>query len=303
MRNFLKRVRNPKTVLWYFFGRHFIKYIKDDESYIRFKWWFNMNYPLNLENPKTYNEKQNWLKLHDRKPEYTMMVDKYLVKDYVSSIIGDQYIIPTLGVWDDPDDIDFDKLPDQFVLKCNHNSGIGMIICKDKSKFNIENAKVELRKGLKDDYYNNNREWPYKNVSRKIIAETYMEDDTYHYLRDFKFFCFDGEVKALFIATDRNRGEHAVKFDFFDADFNHLPFTNGHPNAEITPIKPVCFDEMKQIVRKLSKGLSSSRIDLYEINGKVYFGEITLTHWGGFKLFEPKEWDLKFGEWVKLPQI
>lgn len=204
-------------------------------------------------------------------------------------------------MWDSPDQIDFSILPNQFVFKCNHNSGIGMVICKDKDSLDIDCVKSELQRGLDDNYYLNNREWPYKNVPRKIIAEAYMEDDEVHYLRDYKFFCFDGEVKALFIATDRHKGEHAVKFDFFDAEFNHLPFVNGHPNSETVLERPACFEEMKSIASQLSKGIPSCRIDLYLINGKVYFGEITLTHWGGFKPFEPKEWDYIFGEWIKLP--
>ncbi|MDY2734465.1 ATP-grasp fold amidoligase family protein [Intestinibacter sp.] len=298
---FFYAIKNPKVFLWFILGRHIAKHIKNDELFIRFKWWFSMNYRLNLSDPKTFNEKLNWLKLYNRKPEFTMMVDKYLVKDYVASKIGQQYIIPTLGVWNSPEEIDFNKLPNSFVLKCNHNSGNGMIICKDKSKLNIENTIVELKKGLGDDYYSNNREWPYKNVHRKIIAEEYMEDNMFHYLRDYKFFCFDGEVKALYVATDRNKGENAVKFDFFDSDFVHLPFVNAHPNNPERPLKPKCFDEMKRIASILSKGLICSRVDLYEINGKVYFGEITFTHMGGFKPFYPQEWDYKFGEWIKLP--
>lgn len=300
---YLKGFKEPKKGFWVLFGSYLSRLIKNDERFIKIKWKFSaMRYPLDLKNPKTFNEKQNWLKLYDRKPEYTMMVDKYLVKPYVAGIIGDQYIIPTLGVWDRPEEVDFDSLPEKFVLKCNHNSGCGMIICKDKSKLNIDEAKIELQKGLNDDYFVSNREWPYKDVPRKIIAEQYMEDEETHELRDYKFFCFSGAVKALFIATDRSKGDHETRFDFYDENFNHLPFTNGHPNAAIPPTKPKCFEEMKRIASILSKDLPSARIDLYEINGKVYFGEITFTHWGGFVPFEPKNWDRTFGDWIKLPK-
>lgn len=272
-----------------------------DKAFLKIKFRHSMGYKLNLKKPKTFSEKLQWLKLYDRRPEYTMMVDKVKVKEYVASKIGEQYIIQTLGVWDDPDKINFDALPDRFVLKINHNSGTGMYICKDKSKMDVEKVKAELRKGLKEDYYKKNREWPYKDVPRRAFAEAYMEDE-FGELRDYKFFCFDGEVKALFIASDRSKGEHAVKFDFFDADFNHLPFINGHPNADVSPAKPRKFEEMKELAAKLSKGIPQVRIDFYEVGDNVYFGEMTFFHWSGMKPYEPKEWDYKFGEWIEIPK-
>ena len=260
-----------------------------------------MNYPLHLDNPSTFNEKQNWLKLHDRRPEYTIMVDKYLVKEYVAIIIGEKYIIPTLGVWESPEDIDFDKLPDRFVLKCNHNSGTGMCICQDKTKLDLSKVVSDLRVGLSEDYYLHNREWPYKDVKRCILAEQFMEDHVTGELRDYKFFCFDGVVRCLFIATNRSKGDHQTRFDFFDADFNHLPIINGHPNADVPPSKPQCFEEMKRIASVLSRGIPSVRVDLYEIDGRVYFGELTFSHWGGFTPFKPQKWDQLFGDWIQLP--
>lgn len=234
---------------------------------------------LNLKAPETYTEKLQWLKLYDRRPEYVKMVDKYEVKKYVADIIGEEYIIPTLGVWDRFEDIDFDALPDQFVLKCTHDSG-GLAICKDKSTFDIAAAKEKIEKSLKENYYWHSREWPYKNVNPRIIAEVYMEDETTQELRDYKFFAFDGTVKALFIASERYAAEE-TKFDFFDENFNHLPFTNGHPNAKIMPEKPVTFEKMKQLAAKLSAGIPQVRVDFYEVNGKIYFGELTFAHWGG----------------------
>ena len=272
-----------------------------DKLYLSILFWCRMGKKVNWKHPQTFSEKIQWLKLYDRRPEYTIMVDKVKAKEHVASIIGEDYIIPTLGVWKNPDDIDFSKLPDRFVLKCNHNSGLGMYICKDKSKMDIEKVKEDLRKGLKQDYFINNREWPYKDVPRRAFAEAYMEDE-YGELRDYKWFCFDGEVKALFIATDRSKGEHETRFDFFDENYNHLPFTNGHPNADVLPEKPKMFEQMKELAAKLSKGIPHVRIDFYEVGAHIYFGEMTFFHWSGLMPYEPEEWDFIFGSWLKLPE-
>lgn len=271
----------------------------DDEKYLKKLYTVNFGKELDLENPKTFNEKLQWLKLYDRKPEYTMMVDKYKVREYVAEKLGEEYLIPLLGVWDDPEEIDFDKLPNQFVLKCNHNSGLGMCICKDKSKLDIKKVKSELRKGLKENFYLHGREWPYKEVPRKIICERYMVDESVYELKDYKIFCFNGEPKALFVATDRMTD---TKFDFFDVEFNHLPFTNGHPNAEKEIVKPQNLDEMLKAASILSKGIPQVRIDLYNVNGKILFGEMTFSHWSGMVPFEPNKWDERFGEWIVLPK-
>lgn len=271
-----------------------------DEIFLKLKFRLKMGYRLNLKEPKSYSEKLQWLKLYDRRPEYTLMVDKVKAKDYVASVLGEQYIIPTLGVWDDPEKINFDLLPNRFVLKVNHNSGTGMYICKDKANIDVNKVKKELSKGLKEDYYRYNREWPYKNVERRVLAEQYMEDESGE-LRDYKFFCFDGEVKALFIATDRSKGDHETRFDFYDAEFNHLPFVNGHPNSNITPKKPKMFEDMKALASKLSVGIPQVRIDFYEVEDRVYFGEMTFFHWSGMMPFKPREWDYIFGEWIELP--
>lgn len=230
------------------------------------------------------------------------MVDKYAVKEYVANIIGEEYIIPTIGVWDKPEDIDWDSLPDKFVLKTTHGGGnTGVLVCKDKNQLDKSDAIKKLNKSMKQDLYKFQREWPYKNVPKKIIAEVYMEDVKTKELRDYKFFAFDGIVKALFIATERGRGN--VKFDFFDANFNHLDLIQQHPMSGVEIPKPSCFDQMKDIASKLSVGLPHVRVDLYEVNGKVYFGEFTFSHHGGVVPFHPKEWDFKFGSWLKLPEI
>lgn len=270
-----------------------------DELYLKLLFRLRMGYKLNLDNPQTFCEKLQWLKLHNRKPEYTQMVDKYDAKRYVADIIGEEYIIPTIGVWDRVEDIDFDKLPNQFVLKCTHDSG-GIVICKDKSQLDIAATKKLLRRGLKKNYYWQNREWPYKNITPRIICEQYMVDESGYELKDYKWFCFDGVAKALFIATDRGVKGEETKFDFYDTEFNHLPFTNGHPNASKEIKKPAGFEQMKQLASQLSKGQPHLRVDFYDINGKIYFGELTFYHWSGTMPFDPMEWDYTFGSWINL---
>lgn len=253
----------------------------------------------NWKNPKSYNEKLNWLKLYDRKPEYTMMVDKYAVKDYVAKAIGEEYVIPTLGIWDRPEDIEWEKLPEQFVLKTTHGGGNeGVVICKDISTFDREKAIGKLNNSLRQDIYKRLREWPYKNVPRRIIAEKFIEGENGD-LPDYKFFAFDGEVKALFIGTERGSGD--VKFDYYDADFNHLDLVQFHPMSGKVIPRPDNFEIMKEIASKLSKGLPQVRVDLYNVRGKIYFGELTFFHHGGVTPFHPREWDYTFGSWIKLP--
>jgi len=279
-----------------YYKRHFV----NPEKYLQRMFYKRMGYELNLQNPQTYNEKLQWMKLYDHNLLYTKLVDKYEVKHYVSDTIGSQYIIPTIGVWNKVHDIDFEKLPNQFVLKCTHDSG-GLVICKDKNSFDTSKAKKILKKSLKRNFYYMGFEWPYKDVKPRIIAETYMEDSKTKELRDYKFFCFDGVVKALFIATERQKEGEDVKFDFFDANFNHLPFRQGHENAEEVPEKPICFEEMKRLASILSKNMPQVRVDFYEVDGKVYFGEMTFFHHGGWTPFEPSKWDNIFGAWLILP--
>lgn len=299
MNNSIIKILKKPSLLFLTLGhRGFLDWM-DDEAYLKKAFKIRMGKLLNLETPQTYSEKLQWLKLYDRKPVYTQMVDKYEAKKYAERIIGSEYIVPTLGVWDSFEEIDFTKLPNQFVLKCTHDSG-GLVICKDKAKFDVKKAKRKISACLKHNFFGAQREWPYKDIKPRIIAEQYMEDDTTHDLRDYKFFGFDGEVKALFIATERESNEE-TKFDFFDADYNHLPFTNGHPNAETMPEKPSQFELMKKLASELSKGVPQLRVDLYEVNGRVYFGELTFFHWSGMTPFVPEQWDYTFGEWIKLP--
>lgn len=281
-------------------GKRIVAFIPT-KIWISYRFKKKLGYPMDWENPKTYNQKLQWLKVHDRNPLYTTLVDKYEVKKYISDKIGDQYVIPTLGVWNSFDEIDFEALPNQFVLKCTHDSG-GIVIVRDKNKFDKEAARKMFRIALNRNPYDVSREWPYKNVKPRIIAEQYMEDEATAELRDYKFFSFYGEPKAMFIASERASVTEETKFDFFDMEFNHLPFTNGHPNATVAPAKPQNFEEMKLLASKLSEQLPQARIDFYEVNGKTYFGEITFFHWGGMKPFDPVEWDYTFGSWIKLPE-
>ena len=272
-----------------------------DQQYIDLLFRSNMGYRLNWKNPKTYNEKLQWLKVFFHDPLWTKLVDKYEVKGYVAEKIGEKYIIPTLGVWDSFDEIDFEKLPNQFVLKCTHDSG-GLVICKDKRRFDREVARKKISRSLKYNYYWRSREWPYKNVKPRIIAEEYMEDNKTLELRDYKFFTFAGKVKALFVASDRGKKGIEVKFDYFDENFNHLDIRQAHPMANKEIEKPVNFELMKSLASELSKEFPEARCDFYEVNGKVYFGEITFFHHGGFVPFHPKLWDDFFGECIILPE-
>lgn len=256
---------------------------------------------LDLKNPKTFNEKLQWMKLYNRNPVYTMMVDKYLVRNYVREIIGEEYLIPLLGAWDDPDKIDFDKLPMQFVLKCNHNSGLGMCICKDKNKLDIAKVKNDLRKGIKQDYYLTGREWPYKNVPRKIIAEKYMVDESGYELKDYKYYCFDGKVRIVMINSDR-MSSLETKANYFDENYQPLDFVWGYENAKIPPAKPEKFEEMKSLAEKLSEGIPHVRIDFYQTPQGIFFGEMTFFDGSGFDAIEPIEWDYKIGSWINLPR-
>ncbi len=277
-------------------------YIKNDKAFLKMKWKLYMDYPLNLDNPQTFNEKIQWQKLHDRKPEYTKMVDKYEAKEYVAGIIGREHIIPTIAVYDRVEDIDFDALPNQFVLKCTHDSG-GIVVCKDKAKLDIEAAKKKLGKGLKTDFYYQTREWPYKAVKPRIIAEQYLVDESGYELKDYKWLCFDGEPKVLLIMSDRGLETEETKLDYFDMDFNHFPVcTKGYANSSKKLSRPVGFDKMKELAAKLSKGMMQVRIDFYDIKGKVYFGEITFFQGSGRMPFEPQEWDYKFGSYMTLPK-
>lgn len=267
----------------------------NDELYLKMKFKGAMGYSLKLNEPKTFNEKLQWLKIHDHRPEYTTMVDKYTAKKYVADIIGQEYIIPTIGIWNHFNDIDFDVLPNQFVLKCTHDSG-GIVICKDKSKLDMPAARAKIEQSLKNNFYYMGREWPYKNVTPRIIAEQYMADA----LRDFKLFCFDGVPRMTLVCSERF-SEGGLKEDFYDEAWNHLDIQRpGHGNSIFPIERPKQYELMKTLAEKLSESIPFARIDFYEINEKVYFGEITFYPASGFEGFEPSSWDDKLGSWLKI---
>ena len=269
-----------------------------DRLFLQVKGLIKLDYKLNLDNPRSFNEKINWLKLNHKDENLTRLVDKYAVKEYVASIIGVEHVIPTLAVYDKAEDIDFDKLPQQFVLKCTHDSG-GIVVCKDKNKLDKTKAVKILHKALKRNFIALTREYPYKNVTPRIIAEQYMEDE-YGELRDYKVFCSDGKPWMMFIASNRQTG--LANFDFYDMEFNKLPIVNGHPNAPFKIDKPKSFDKMIELASKLSKGFIHVRVDFYDINGHLYFGELTFFHNSGLESIQPVEWDYKMGEYIHLPQ-
>lgn len=269
-----------------------------DKLFIQLKFFKNFHRLPNLKHPKTFNEKLQWLKLYDRNPYYTKLVDKYEVKKIVAELIGEQYIIPTLGVWDSAEDIDFEKLPDKFVLKATHDSG-RVIICKDKSKLDIAKAREEMTYSLKRDFYALTREWPYKNVPRRIIAEAFIEDKSGD-LKDYKFFCFNGKVEFFKVDFDRFTGHKA---NYYDTNWNIQPFEEIVCPSDKSKIheKPENFDKMIEFAEILAKGLPFSRIDFYNNEGNIYFGETTFFPNSGMGKFNPEEADNKLGALIKLP--
>lgn len=294
-----KAFRHPEWVLGIILRRVLSRFM-NDKTFIKWEYFSGMRKFPNLDNPKTYNEKLQWLKLNDIHPEYGKLVCKYEAKEYVRSILGDSVIIPTLGVWNSFDDIDFDALPNQFVLKTTHDSG-GVFVVTDKKTMDLTKARQKIEKSLKHNYFLEHREYPYKYVKPRIIAEKYMVDEGGTELKDYKFFCFDGKCKMMLIATDRINGD--VKIDFYDENFNHLPFKRNHENSAVIVGKPKGFETMIEIAEVLSKGFPHLRVDLYDINGSIYFGELTFFPGSGNVPFEPSEWDEKVGKWLNLPKI
>ena len=301
MKKISKFISHPNLILWNIWTR-ISRCIKSDELYLKVYYRLRVGKKLHLDNPKTFTEKIQWLKIYyNRSPECSIMVDKYAAKHFVAERIGEEYIIPTLGVWEKFEDIDFDTLPNQFVLKTTNGSG-GIYICKDKSRFDKEKARKKITKSLKRDFFWRSREYQYAGVQQRVLAEKYMEDETGE-LKDYKFFCFDGEPKVLFYASDRYaKGKGGVKFDYYDMDFNLLPISSsGHGHSDIPLTITPTLEKMKKIAAKLSKGYPHLRVDLYNINGHIYFGELTFHHDGGIVPFEPEEWDYKLGEMIHLP--
>ena len=287
--------------------RHFISalcvrlsFLFSDKRYLKIQHCLIFRKQLDLDNPVTYNEKLQWLKLYNHRPEYTTMADKVKVKQYVAERIGEQYVVPLLGVWDRPEEIEWDKLPEKFVLKTNHDGGsYGVVVCKDKENFDQDKAIKRLKASLKRNTYLLGREWPYKNIQRRVLAEQFIEGDETGELPDCKFFCFDGKVKLLYLVTHDKTG---LQFDYYDEDFNLLDLERMYPNSVKKQAKPIHFELMKELAEKLSEGIPHVRVDFFESNNKVYFSEFTFFPSGGWAAFHPEEWDLKLGQYIQLPE-
>jgi hypothetical protein len=269
-------------------------------------WYLKLNYfliigkRLDLKNPKTFNEKLQWLKLNDRKPDYTMLVDKYAVRKHIENTIGSEYLMPLLGVWESFDDIDFKKLPNQFVLKCTHDSG-SVYICKDKKNIDLNMLKMKYNNFMKRNLFWHAREWSYKNVKPRIMCEKYLVDDSGLELKDYKFMCFNGEVKCSFVCLNRN-SENGLNVDIYDMNWKLMPFERrDHPNSGNIILKPKNFDKMVKFAEILSKDMPFVRVDFYETNKQLYFGELTFFPGAGFEEFTPESFDALLGSWIKLP--
>ena len=292
-----------KIVIWGLNTKaaRFIKYkpYMEDEEYIRKKYKQLFGKEINLQNPRSFNEKSNWRKLYDRKDIYTLMVDKYRLKEIVTDKVGKQYTFPLLGVWDTPDEIDYDSLPNQFVLKANHAGGV--IVCRNKESFNRKTAERELKKVQQINYYYTSREWPYKNVDRKIIAESYMGEN----LVDYKNYCFNGKVEYTFVWENESRKDGRKPTAYFcgayDRKWERSEIEIDYPSKDVIVNKPACYDTMIEIAEKMSKGIPFVRVDCYVIDDNVYIGEMTFFPWGGWQKFKDEYWDEYLGDLEELP--
>ncbi len=282
-----------------------------DKLYLKLLYKRRLGKKLNLNNPQTFSEKLQWLKLYDRRPEYSKMVDKYEAKLYVAEKIGEQYIIPTLGIWDSFEEIDFSKLPNQFVIKCTHDSG-GLVICKDKATFDIEKASQKINQCMKNNFYWFGREWPYKNVKPRIIVEKFMtdygegesgdnfcENNANKEPTDYKMMCFDGKVNSSFVCSEWFT-ESGLKIAFHNTNWEEIPFSDHYPRSANLSEKTASYEQMVELVEKLSKDIPFVRVDFYEVRGQIYFGELTFYPGGGMEEFTPSEWDKTLGDWIPL---
>ena len=268
-----------------------------DKLYLSLAYRYFFGKKIDWDNPKTYNEKLQWIKVYDHNPRYTKLVDKYESKLELEKIIGKEFIVPYYGVWDAYEEIPFEELPQKFVLKCTHDSG-SVFIINDKNNINYIELRNKINGAMKKNFYWLCREWPYKNIRPRIIAEYLLEDD--QGILDYKVFSFNGKARALFVASDRNNKDTETKFDFYNIDFEPMNIINGHPNSGKVINKPRNFSKMIEIAEVITRGIPQARIDFYEVDSKLYVGEVTMFHWGGFKKFEPDCWDEIFGDWIDL---
>ena len=289
----ISKLKSPKLFLFSIVAK--TSKLWPDYLYLKFVFRIHMGYWPDFRNPETFGEKLNWMKLYRRNPVYTDMADKYNVKEFVRKIIGDEFVVKNYGVWNKFEDIDFSLLPEMFVLKCTHDSS-GAIICKDKNTFDIDQARKKINQSIKKNYFYILREWVYKNISPRIIADEFLDDGRKGELQDYKFWCFNGTPRVMYMT---NKGKNVFE-NFYDMEFNPLDINHGFPRVNPEYSKPQSFDKMKELAEKLSKGIPFVRVDFFEIKGKPYFAEFTFYDWGGLKPFKNKEWDIRLGTWIDL---
>lgn len=294
-----KLFREPRTAARKLLGTKLAQ-ILPDQTHVRLNYWACSGKKLRLKEPVTFNEKIQWLKLNDRREVYPICADKLRVRDYVAQKLGEEYLIPLLGSWETAQQVDFDTLPQQFVIKCNHNSGLGMCICKDKSKLDQQKVRKELEAGLKENYYKGGREWSYRDIPRRIVAEAFLSDGSGS-LADYKIHVFNGEPKFILVCADRFEGSGLTE-DFYTPQWEHMDLRRpGIPNAKKPQEKPELLEQMLECARKLAVEFPFVRTDFYVCNGKIYFGEMTFYPASGMVAFDPPQWDETFGSWLQLP--
>lgn len=293
IRKIVKVLNCPRLLILYFISK--ISWLIPDKTYLQLIFKLKLGYSFSIDNPKTFNEKLNWLKLHDRNPLYTRLADKYNVKEYVTQKIGEEFVVPCYGKWDCFEDIDIDSLPNQFVIKTNHDSS-GAFICRDKTQLDRKKLKTFVNKSLHRNYYWHLREWPYKNIKPCVIAEKLLEDGTGEVIRDYKFWCFNGEPMYMYCTV---KGVEIYE-NFYDMNFEPVDINHGFPRHKPEFEKPTNFELMKRIARELSEDIPFVRIDFFDIAGQVYFGEYTFYDWGGIRPFISIEQDIELGRLISL---
>lgn len=290
-------IKNPVKIKLFMLN-HGLGRLLPDKTYLNAMFKIRVGRSINWDNPKSFNEKLQWLKIHEHFPERTLMVDKYEVRDYIRQKIGEEYLIPLLGVWDTFDQIDFDSLPERFVLKCTHDSG-GVVICKDRKTFKKKEAETFFSIHLKRNYFKSGREFPYKNVKPRIIAEAYMEDDSGVELKDYKLMCFNGKVRCSFVCSNRNLSS-GLCVNFYDENWKPMPFERHYPRNPVEIARPVQYDRMVELAEQLAENMKFVRVDFYEIHGRIYFGELTFYPGSGMEEFTPEKYDYLLGSWIQL---
>ena len=294
MKKIIRAIRNPRQYLLVVVRR--LVHVLPQNIYLELLFYLSVGYRLNLKRPRSFNEKLQWLKLHRHVDRDSLLVDKFEVKSILGEMIGEEYIVPTYGIYTKFDEIDFTALPDKFVIKTTHQSG-GVVVCTDKAKLDIPLARKTINDKLQKNLYYWGLEWPYKKVPPRIIVEEYIgngED-----IKDYKLMCFNGRFRCSFVCSERN-SRSGLKVDFYDETWSLMPFTRHYPNSGVLTPKPVNYERMIAIAEKVSAGIPFLRVDFFEVEGKLYIGELTFYPGCGFEEFNPREWDYVLGDWIDL---